>query len=118
MTPCRDLTALHSALVEVYRQTYGPYEPPQVETDDSHQWWFDRGLAFDGLGRPALAEAPFQSALERLIGVPGTEYSQAACQLNLGNVYNDTGRLTGAEAAYTGFSPLRAGGSPDLSFYR
>jgi len=94
-----DQHCLRKELVFVYKKDFGTYEVPEVIADDSADWWYGRGLAFDLLGRPASAEAAFKDALERYWSTPGTELSQARCQLNLGKVNRAMGLYNEAEKA-------------------
>jgi tetratricopeptide (TPR) repeat protein len=92
------LSALKEALLEVYRTEFGgDYHFPEVEIDDSPEWWWlNRGMAFCNIGRHASAVIPFKEALRRFRRIPGTEISQARCLTNLGSVYNSTGKFSEA----------------------
>jgi tetratricopeptide (TPR) repeat protein len=93
-----DISALKEALLEVYRNEFGEYRFPEVEIDDSAEWWFNRGMAFYNIGRYAGAETPLKEALGGLEAETGTEIDQAGCLVNLGAVYQSTGRFSEAEA--------------------
>jgi tetratricopeptide (TPR) repeat protein len=95
-----DLSYLKGELLKVYTREYGLYEAPEVEEEDSAEWWFNRGKAFDTLNRPALSEEPFKKSSERYRLIPGAEPDCANCKLNLGIVYSKTGRFNDAERAY------------------
>jgi tetratricopeptide (TPR) repeat protein len=95
-----NLSDLREDLVGIYEDEFGRYEDPDVEVDDTAEWWFDRGQAFYNLGYSALAETPFKEALERYRFITGTEHNQANCTMYLANVYGQTGRFNDAENAY------------------
>jgi tetratricopeptide (TPR) repeat protein len=95
-----DLSDLRENLVKLYETKFGKYNVPEVEVDDSAEWWLDRGIAYQKLGRHALAEAPYKEALECFHRIPGTELDQARCTENLAIVYQQTGRFDEAECAY------------------
>jgi tetratricopeptide (TPR) repeat protein len=95
-----DLSDLRENLVELYETKFGKYNVPEVEVDDTAEWWFDRGKAYNNMGRPAFAEDSFKEALERYRCVFGTELNQAICSASLANVYQQTGRFDDAERAY------------------
>ena len=93
-----NISALKEALLGVYRTEFGrEYRFPEVEIDDSAEWWFNRGRAFHNIGRYAGAEKPFEEALRMFKAIQGTEIGQARCLINLGSVYNKTGKFSEAE---------------------
>ena len=94
------LSSLKEALLDVYKIEFGEYHFPEVEIDDSPEWWFNRGDAFFNIGRYAGAEAPYKEALRRVEAMPETEIDQESCLMGLGNVYASTGKFYEAEANY------------------
>ena len=63
----------------VYEDEYGKYEAPDVDVNDSSEWWFDRGAAYVELGYSALVEIPYKKALDPYDYVPGIELERAEC---------------------------------------
>ncbi|HDH87086.1 MAG TPA: serine/threonine protein kinase, partial [Desulfobacteraceae bacterium] len=93
-----DISALKEALLDVYRTESGrEHRFPEVEIDDSPEWWYNRGKAFSRLGRSIDAEIPYKEALRRFEAMPGTKLDQAGCLMNLGVVYWSKGNLLEAE---------------------
>lgn len=92
-----DLTSLRKELVGVFEGEYGTYDTPEVAVDDSAEWWYYRGEAFQTLGRPGLAAPPFEKALERYRRISGIGSDRAKCLMRLGMAYRETGRLPDAE---------------------
>jgi tetratricopeptide (TPR) repeat protein len=88
------LSALKEALLEVYRTEFGrDFRFPEVEIDNSPVWWFDRGRAFSNIGRDAGAEVSYKEALKMSKAIPGMEFFQWGCLMNLGNVYERLGKF-------------------------
>ncbi|MBI4691194.1 MAG: DUF2225 domain-containing protein [Nitrospirae bacterium] len=92
-----NLSILKNELLNAYGDDY---RSPEVEPDDSAEWWFNRGMAFYNIGRYASGELPFKNSLKRLENITGTEISQATCLLNLGSVYISIGQFEKAEKHY------------------
>ncbi|MCW3129918.1 MAG: serine/threonine-protein kinase [Methanophagales archaeon] len=95
-----EISSLKNALLEVYRTEFGEYRFPEVEIDDSPEWWFNRGLAFHNIGRDADAINPLEKALGVFKGIPGTEKEQILCLINIGSAYTCTSRFYEAEENY------------------
>jgi tetratricopeptide (TPR) repeat protein len=94
-----DISALIEILLEAYGTEFGrEYCFPEVEIDDSPEWWFNRGVAFCNIGLYAGAEISYKEALRRFKRIPGTEIYQARCLMNRGIVaYESTGKFFEAE---------------------
>jgi tetratricopeptide (TPR) repeat protein len=95
-----DLSSFRDKLASLYESEYGEYESPDVPKDDSAEWWFNRGEAFQALGRSAPAEMPYRKALDRYIEIPGAEYEDAKCRMGLGSVFRDICRFPEAKKMY------------------
>jgi len=96
-----DISELKNELLKVYEGEFKKeYRFPEVEIDDSVEWWFNRGLAFHNIGRDASAVTPYKEALRRFKVISKTEISQARCLMNMGIVYKNTGKFSEAEASY------------------
>jgi tetratricopeptide (TPR) repeat protein len=95
-----EISSLKNALLEVYRTEFGEYRFPEVEIDDSPEWWFNRGLAFHNIGRDADAINPLEKALGVFKGISGTEKEQILCLINIGSAYTSTSRFYEAEENY------------------
>ena len=94
------ISSLKNALLEVYMTEFGEYRFPEVEIDDSPEWWFNRGLAFHNIGRDADAINPLEKALGVFKGISGTEKEQILCLINIGSAYTCTSRFYEAEENY------------------
>jgi tetratricopeptide (TPR) repeat protein len=95
-----EVADFRAELVRIYEKEFGKYAEPEVEIDDSAEWWFDRGRSFRKLGRETFAELPYNEALNRFRNSPGTEVYQANCIQDLGDVYCKTHRYHEAERSY------------------
>ena len=91
---------LRSELVGMYEKEFGRYVPPEVKRDNSAQYWFDRGCAFEQLGRETFAESSYKEALNRFHDLPGTEFNQALCERKLGVICESMGRYRESEDGF------------------
>jgi tetratricopeptide (TPR) repeat protein len=93
-----DISELKKELLKTYKSEFKKeYCFPEVEINDSPEWWFNRGRALQNIGRYASAEIPYKKALGMLTVISGTEFFQWGCLMNLGNVYENLGRFFDAE---------------------
>jgi tetratricopeptide (TPR) repeat protein len=95
-----EISDLRDDLSRIYESEFEVYKKPNIEVDDSAEWWLDRGEAYYRLWRFTLAEVPYRKALERYQGISGTDAEQAKCMSYLGDVFEETSRLAEAERAY------------------
>ena len=95
-----------SLLREELLKAYGDhYRPPEVDLDDSVEWWFNRGTSFYRMARYTSAELPLREAItrlgmRRLQHIPRADLDQATCLMNLGIVCDYTGRFSLAESYF------------------
>jgi serine/threonine protein kinase/Tfp pilus assembly protein PilF len=96
-----DISHLKNELLKKYMNYFNnEFCYPFVETDDSAEWWYNRGKAFYNVSRYAAAELPFKEAINRLDKISGREEEKALCLINLANIHDITANYSNAIMIY------------------
>ena len=98
-----DILSFKKHLIKAYEKRFGRYQTPEVEIDDSVEWWINRGNAFAILGRLTKAEEIFNKAFKK-IDTEKDPYiktiSTSICWMNIGEVFRRLSKFAQAEEAF------------------